>query len=45
MLITTGGGTRSWHIDTIGLEMGMPPYDYFASKPPKGRIPIHRTDV
>ncbi len=24
MLITTGGGTRSRHIYTIGLEMGMP---------------------
>ena len=100
MLITTGGGTRSRHIYTIGLEMGMPtgiiarfgsmvsdqnalmiatllspwggikishsdivklptyfaegiipvmhgmpPYDYFAIKPAKGRIPIHRTDV
>ena len=100
MLITTGGGTRSRHIYTIGLEMGMPtgiiarfgstiseqnalmiatllspwggikishsdiiklptyfaegiipvmhgmpPYDYFAIKPHKGRIPIHRTDV
>ena len=98
-LITTGGGTRSRHIYTIGLEMGMPtgiiarfgsmvsdqnalmiatllspwggikishsdivklptyfaegiipvmhgmpPYDYFAIKPEKGRIPIHRTD-
>lgn len=100
ILITTGGGTRSRHIYTIGLEMGMPtgiiarfgsmisdqnalmvatllspwggikmshsdivklptyfaegiipvmhgmpPYDYFAIKPEKGRIPIHRTDV
>jgi molybdenum storage protein len=100
MLITTGGGTRSRHIYTIGLEMGMPtgiiarfgsmvsdqnalmiatllspwggikishsdivklptyfaegiipvmhgmpPYDFFAIKPAKGRIPIHRTDV
>ena len=100
ILITTGGGTRSRHIYTIGLEMGMPtgviarfgsmisdqnalmvatllspwggikvshsdivklptyfaegiipvmhgmpPYDYFAIKPAKGRIPIHRTDV
>ena len=100
MLITTGGGTRSRHIYSIGLEMGMPtgiiarfgsmvsdqnalmvatllspwggikmshddivklptyfaegiipvmhgmpPYDYFAIKPAKGRIPIHRTDV
>ena len=100
MLLTTGGGTRSRHIYTIGLEMGMPtgiiarfgseiseqnalmvatllspyggvkiehddiaklrnylnqgiipvthgmpPYDFFAMKPAKGRIPIHRTDV
>lgn len=100
MLITTGGGTRSRHIYTIGLELGMPtgviakfgstiseqnalmvaillapyggikishsdisklptyfaegiipvmhgmpPYDYFAIRPSKGRIPIHRTDV
>jgi len=100
ILITTGGGTRSRHIYTIGLEMGMPtgiiarfgsmisdqnalmvatllspwggikmshsdivklptyfaegiipvmhgmpPYDYFAIKPEKGRIPTHRTDV
>ena len=100
VLVTTGGGTRSRHIYTIGLEMGMPtgviakfgsmiseqnalmvatllspwggvkishsdivklptyfaegiipvmhgmpPYDYFAIKPRKGRIPVHRTDV
>lgn len=100
MLITTGGGTRSRHIYSIGLELGMPtgiiakfgssiseqnalliatllyqwggikighdevvklstyfaqdcipvmhgmpPYDYFAIPPKKGRIPIHRTDV
>src|SRR5512136_916917 len=100
MLITTGGGTRSRHIYSIGLELGMPtgiiakfgnsiseqnallvtmvlasrggikiahddivklpnyladggipithgmpPYDYFALPPAKGRIPIHRTDV
>jgi molybdenum storage protein len=100
MLITTGGGTRSRHIYTIGLELGMPtgilakfgssiseqnallvsmllakhggikighdeivkltnyfaqgcipvmhgmpPYDYFALPPVKGRIPVHRTDV
>jgi molybdenum storage protein len=100
MLITTGGGTRSRHIYTIGLELGMPtgilakfgnsiseqnalmvatllaadggikighddvvkltsyfvqgcipvthgmpPYNYFAIPPAKGRIPIHRTDV
>jgi molybdenum storage protein len=29
----------------IPVMHGMPPYDYFAIKPPKGRIPIHRTDV
>ncbi len=100
ILITTGGGTRSRHIYTIGLELGMPtgilakfgssiseqnallistllaqhggikiddndivklnnyfvqgcipvmqgmpPYDYFALPPAKGRIPVHRTDV
>ena len=100
MLFTTGGGTRSRHIYTIGLELGMPtgiiakfgssvseqnallvatllapwgglkighdeivklstyfgqgcipvmhgmpPYDYFALPPEKGRIPLHRTDV
>ena len=100
MLLTTGGGTRSRHIYTIGLELGMPtgiiakfgssvseqnalllsmllspwggikiahdelvklptyfsqdcipvthgmpPYDYFAIPPARGRIPIHRTDV
>jgi molybdenum storage protein len=100
MLITTGGGTRSRHIYTIGLELGMPtgviakfgstiseqnalmvaillspyggiqishsdiaklptyfaegiipvmhgmpPYDYFAMRPDRGRIPVHRTDV
>ena len=100
ILITTGGGTRSRHIYSIGLELGMPtgiiakfgssiseqnallvatllspwggikighdeivklstyfaqdcipvmhgmpPYDYFAIPPAKGRIPVHRTDV
>jgi molybdenum storage protein len=100
MLVTTGGGTRSRHIYSIGLELGMPtgviarfgssvseqnallismllapwggikighdeivklptyfaqgcipvthgmpPYDYFAIPPEKGRIPVHRTDV
>ncbi|MGA2107185.1 MAG: uridine kinase [Syntrophorhabdales bacterium] len=100
IFITTGGGTRSRHIYTIGLELGMPtgilakfgnsiseqnallvttllapfggikighddivkltsyfqqgcipithgmpPYNYFAIPPAKGRIPIHRTDV
>ena len=100
MLLTTGGGTRSRHIYSIGLELGMPtgiiarfgssiseqnallvsmllspwggikighdeivklstyfaqgcipvmhgmpPYDYFAIPPVRGRIPVHRTDV
>jgi molybdenum storage protein len=100
MLLTSGGGTRSRHVYSIGLELGMPtgiiakfgstiseqnalmiatllgpwggvqiehddlvklpnyyvqgcipvthgmpPYDYFAIPPVKGRIPIHRTDV
>lgn len=100
MLLMTGGGTRSRHIYSIGLELGMPtgviaafgtsvskqnalllatllsqdggieidqdaimklpnyfaqgcipitqgmpPYDFFAIPPEKGRIPIHRTDV
>jgi len=100
LLLTAGGGTRSRHIYTIGLELGMPtgviarfgttiseqnalliatllgpcggvqiehddliklpnyysqgcipvthgmpPYDYFAIPPEKGRIPMHRTDV
>jgi len=100
ILLTTGGGTRSRHIYTIGMEMGMPtgiiarfastiseqnalliatllapwdgirihqddilklptyysqgcipvtqgmpPYDYFALPPEKGRLPIHRTDA
>ncbi len=100
MLLTAGGGTRSRHIYSIGLELGMPtgiiarfgttiseqnsllvstllgpwggvqiahddlvklpnyysqgcipvthgmpPYDYFAIPPARGRIPSHRTDV
>jgi molybdenum storage protein len=28
----------------IPVMHGMPPYDYFAIKPEKGRIPTHRTD-
>ena len=31
--------------DCIPVMHGMPPYDYFAIPPKKGRIPIHRTDV
>jgi molybdenum storage protein len=100
MLLMTGGGSRSRHIYSIGLELGMPtgviaafgssvsrqnallvatllaehggieidqnaiiklpnyfaqgcvpvtsgmpPHDFFAIPPEKGRIPIHRTDV
>jgi molybdenum storage protein len=100
ILLTAGGGTRSRHIYTIGLELGMPtgiiarfastiseqnaillatllapwngvrihqddilklptyfsqgcmpvthgmpPYDYFALPPEKGRLPVHRTDA
>ncbi len=29
----------------IPVTQGMPPYDFFAIPPSKGRIPIHRTDV
>jgi molybdenum storage protein len=29
----------------IPVTQGMPPYDFFAIPPAKGRIPIHRTDV
>ena len=29
----------------IPVTSGMPPYDFFAIPPEKGRIPIHRTDV
>ncbi len=100
ILLTAGGGTRSRHMYTIGLELGMPtgiiarlastiseqnailiatllapwdgvrihqddilklpsyfsqgcipvthgmpPYDYFALPPARGRLPIHRTDT
>jgi molybdenum storage protein len=100
ILVATGGGTRSRHIYTIALELGMPtgiiakfastiseqnallvstllapwdgirihqddilklptyfsqgcipvthgmpPFDYFALPPDKGRLPIHRTDA
>jgi molybdenum storage protein len=31
--------------DCIPVTHGMPPYDYFAIPPARGRIPIHRTDV
>ncbi|MHB1017924.1 MAG: amino acid kinase family protein [Coriobacteriia bacterium] len=29
----------------VPVTQGMPPYDFFAIPPEKGRIPIHRTDV
>jgi molybdenum storage protein len=29
----------------VPVTSGMPPYDFFAFPPTKGRIPIHRTDV
>jgi molybdenum storage protein len=29
----------------VPVTQGMPPYDFFALPPGKGRIPIHRTDV
>jgi molybdenum storage protein len=29
----------------VPVTSGMPPYDFFAIPPEKGRIPIHRTDV
>ena len=55
-LLSPWGGIKISHSDIIKLPTyfaegiipvmhGMPPYDYFAIKPKKGRIPIHRTDV
>jgi molybdenum storage protein len=55
-LLSPWGGIKMSHSDIVKLPTyfaegiipvmhGMPPYDYFAIKPPKGRIPIHRTDV
>jgi molybdenum storage protein len=29
----------------VPVTQGMPPYDFFAIPPEKGRIPVHRTDV
>jgi molybdenum storage protein len=56
MLLSPWGGIKIGHdeIDKfptyfaqgcIPVMHGMPPYDYFAIPPEKGRIPIHRTDV
>jgi molybdenum storage protein len=55
-LLSPWGGIKISHSDIVKLPTyfaegiipvmhGMPPYDYFAIKPSKGRIPIHRTDV
>lgn len=55
-LLSPWGGVKISHSDIVKLPTyfaqgiipvmhGMPPYDYFAIKPPTGRIPIHRTDV
>jgi molybdenum storage protein len=56
ILLTKFGGIQIDHHDLAKLPTyfaeniipvmhGMPPYDYYAIRPSKGRIPIHRTDV
>ncbi|MCG6536775.1 MAG: uridine kinase [Syntrophales bacterium LBB04] len=56
MLLSPWGGIKIGHDEIVKLPSyfaqgcipvmhGMPPYDYFAIPPAKGRIPIHRTDV
>ena len=56
MLLAPWGGIKIGHDEVVKLPSyfaqgcipvmhGMPPYDYFAIPPAKGRIPIHRTDV
>jgi molybdenum storage protein len=56
MLLASDGGIKIGHDEIVKLTSyfvqgcipvmhGMPPYDYFAMPPPKGRIPAHRTDV
>jgi molybdenum storage protein len=56
MLLSPNGGIKIGHDEIVKLPIyfaqgcipvmhGMPPYDYFAIPPAKGRIPIHRTDV
>jgi len=56
MLLAPFGGIKIGHDEIVKLTNyfvqgcipvmhGMPPYDYFAIPPAKGRIPIHRTDV
>jgi molybdenum storage protein len=55
-LLAPHGGIKIGHDDIVKLTSyfeqgcipithGMPPYNYFAIPPAKGRIPIHRTDV
>ncbi|MBP1734296.1 MAG: uridylate kinase [Deltaproteobacteria bacterium] len=56
MLLAPYGGIKIGHDEIVKLTSyfvqgcipvmhGMPPYDYFAIPPAKGRIPVHRTDV
>src|SRR5512136_1827433 len=56
MLLAPHGGMKIGHDEIVKLVSyfqqgcipvmhGMPPYDYFAIPPAKGRIPVHRTDV
>ncbi|MBP1749635.1 MAG: uridylate kinase [Deltaproteobacteria bacterium] len=56
MLLAPFGGIKIGHDEIVKLTNyfvqgcipvmhGMPPYDYFAIRPAKGRIPVHRTDV
>ena len=56
MLLSPWGGIKIGHDEVVKLPTyfaqgcipvmhGMPPYDYFAIPPAKGRIPVHRTDV
>src|SRR5512139_1899020 len=56
MLLSPRGGIKIGHDEIVKLPTyfaqscipvmhGMPPYDYFAIPPEKGRIPLHRTDV
>lgn len=56
MLLAPYGGIKIGHDEIVKLTSyfeqrcipvmhGMPPYDYFAIHPAKGRIPLHRTDV
>jgi molybdenum storage protein len=56
MLLAEHGGIKIGHDEIVKLTSyfvqgcipvmhGMPPYDYFAIPPAKGRIPLHRTDV